>query len=351
MNDSKKNGIEMPIKEFDENEFDDDLFEQFNVERKEEEISGKKKWNGHLIFFAIVGCLFLFAIVRLAIWNRGVDSGYDPNEDTSEFDTEPLDYIQPLNNTQLENKPDDGITTIFCFGNSPFADNGADNALAREIGERYDATVINASFPDSYQSVKLTNFSAEEYPKDGISLYHVTNALVTGDFSMVDAAASHLSDDIKQQAEYLKTVDLSTADMIVIMYDIMDYIDHRPVMDPNNSENLLTVTGSLQASVKLIQEKYPYIRIVVLSTPACGKTVDDYYVDGDIHDLGNGTLSDYLGHSSIAATSCGISFIDTYFGVINVDNRNQYLVDDYHLNEDGCNAIADRIAKLIFLNE
>ena len=351
MNDMKKNDIEIPTRKFDENEFDDDLFEQFNENRKEEELSNKKSFNGHLIFFAIVGFLFLFAIVRLAIWNRGVDSGYDPNEDTSEFDTEPLDYIQPLNSTQLQNKPDDGVTTIFCFGNSPFADNGTDNALAREIGKRYDATVINASFPDSYQSVKLTNFSAEECPQDGISLYYVTNALVTGDFTMVDTAAAHLSDEVKQQAEYLKTVDLSTADMIVIMYDIMDYIDHRAVMDPNNAENLLTVTGSLQASVKLIQEKYPYIRIVVLSTPACGKTIDGYYVDGDVHDLGNGTLSDYLGHSSIAATSCGISFIDTYFGVINVDNRDQYLVDDYHLSEAGCNAIADRISKLIILNE
>jgi len=79
--------------------------------------------------------------------------------------------------------------------------------------------------------------------------------------------------------------------------------------------------------------------------------VDDYYVDGDIHDLGNGTLSDYLAFEAEAAISCGVSFIDTYFGVINVENRDQYLVDDYHLNEAGCNAIADRVKKLIVLNE
>lgn len=340
-----------PTEKFDENEFDEELFEQFNEGKKdEEEPSGKKRWNGHLIFFAIAGCLFLFAIVRLVIWNRGVDSGYDPNEDTSEFDTEPLDYIQPLNSTQLEGKPDDGVTTIFCFGNSPFADNGSENALAKAIGKRYDANVINVSFPDSFQSVKLTNFDSEECPEDGISLYHVTNALVNGDFSMVDTAAAELSDEVKQQAAYLKTVDFSTADMVIIMYDIMDYIDHRPVIDPNDATNLLTVTGSLQASVQMIQEKYPYIRIVVLSTPACGKTIDGYYVDGDVHDLGNGTLTDYLGYESITATSCGISFIDTYFGVINVENRDQYMIDDYHLNEAGCDAIADRVAKLIHLN-
>ncbi len=353
MSDLKKNPFTDNIEEFDESEFDDALFEQFNGEKKEKEEEGfvKKKWNGHLIFFAIVFLLFVFAIVRLLIWNRGIDSGYDPNEDTSEFDTEPLDYIQPLNSQQLEGKPDDGVTTIFCFGNSPFADNGSDNALAKALGSRYDATVINASFPDSFQSVKLTDFNAEECPEDGLSLYHVTNALVNGDFSKVDAAANELSDEVKQQADYLKTVDISTADMIVIMYDLMDYVDHRAVTDPNNPTNLLTVAGSLQASVQLIQEKYPYIRIVMVSIPASGKTIDGFYVDGDIHDLGNGTLSDYLGHTVATATSCGISFVDTYFGVINVDTRDKYLTDDYHLNDAGADAIADRIAKLIILND
>jgi len=342
------------IDTFDENEFDDDLFQKANGLRKEEELEEKagekKKWIGHILFFAVVICLFVFAVVRLIIWNRGVDSGYDPNEDTSEFDTEPLDYIQPLNSNQLAGKPDDGVTTVFCFGNSTFADNGDNNQLAKAIGQRYDADVINCAFANSYQSVKFVE-EGDSFPENGLSLYHVTNALVTGDFSEVDAAAAESSDEIKAKAEYLKTVDLSTADMVVIMYDLSDYIDHRPVYDPGDTDNLLTFAGALEASVKQIQEAYPYIRIVVLSIPASGKTIDNFYVDGDIHDLGNGTLTDYLGYEANIATSCGISFIDTYFGVINIDNRDEYLVDDYHLNEAGCNAIADRMKELIILNQ
>ena len=342
------------IDTFDENEFDDDLFQKANGLRKEEEFEekagDKKKWFGHIIFFAIVLCLFAFAVVRLAIWNKGVDSGYDPNEDTSEFDTEPLDYIQPLNSAQLKDKPDDGMTTIFCFGNSTFADNGDNNQLAKAIGERFDATVINCGFTNSYQSVKFVE-EGSSFPENGLSLYPITNALITGDFTEVDAAAAASSDEAKAKTEYLKTVDLSTADMVVIMYDLHDYIDHRPVYDPGDTDNLLTFAGSLEASVKLIQQKYPYIRIVVLSIPASGKTIDGFYVDGDIHDLGNGTLTDYLGYEANIATSCGLSFIDTYFGVINIDNRDKYLVDDYHLNEAGCNAIADRMKKLIILNQ
>lgn len=344
-------------KDYNEEQFDEALFEE-NINKKEtESIStglsdsngqrpSRKKINKHLIFFGVVIILFLYAVIRLMIWNRGVESGYDPSEDTSEFDTEPLDHIQPLNNTQLEGKPEDGVTTIFCFGNSPFADNGKDNMLAKEIGNAYQAEVINASFADSLQSAINPSYSDSE-PRDGISLYAVANALVTGDFSTVDKAAAAISEEASAQAEYLKTVDFSKADMMVIMYDLSDYIEHRPVYDPGNTGNPITFAGALESTIQLVQEKYPYIRIIVLSTPASGKTIDDYYVDGDVHDLGNGTLVDYLGYEANICVSNGVSLIDTYFGVINTGNRDQYLVDDYHLNEAGAKAVAARMYKLI----
>ena len=43
----------------------------------------KKSINFHLIFFIVILALFLFAIVKLWLWNKGEASGYDPNEDTS----------------------------------------------------------------------------------------------------------------------------------------------------------------------------------------------------------------------------------------------------------------------------
>ena len=67
-------------------------------------------------------------------------------------------------------------------------------------------------------------------------------------------------------------------------------------------------------------------------------------------DLANGTLNDYLGSEVATCATCGVSFIDLYFGVINVDTRDKYLVDDYHINEAGAKAVAERFDKLIKLN-
>ncbi len=334
--------------EFDgefEDEFDDDFQNTNRKNRKEK----KKKPSIHTIFFIIVGLLFIFALYRLFAWNKGKDSGYDPNEDTTEFDTEPLDYIQPLSSNQLAGKVDDAMTTILCLGNSPFADDGENNALARALGEEMNATCVNASFANSFQSQKNADYDAS-YPNDGISLYQVTKALTTGDFSIVDSAAAAVSEEAKSKAQAIQSIDMTKIDAVVIMYDLSDYTDLRPVIDPNNADNLLTYCGALNASIKMVQEKYPYIRIIVLSTPACGKTIDDFYVDGDIQDLGNGTLVDYMGHEINVAISNGVSYIDTYFGAINVENRDELLKDDYHLNENGAAVIAKRFHQLITLD-
>ena len=332
-------------KDIDENIFDEEFFAEVNGPTPEKSTSVNK----HLIFFGVVILLLLFAIIRLVIWNKGIDSGFDPTEDTSEFDTEPLDYIQPLNSTQLEGKPDDGVTTIFCFGNSPFADDGDENALAREIATAYDAQIVNAAFEDSFQAPSSEEYN-EDSPEESLSLLPVTKALVTKDFSLLEKAAIETSEEAVEKVNYLKTVDIASADMMVIMYDLNDYLEHRSVLDPNYTSNPVTFAGALESSIQLIQKNYPYIRIVVLSIPASGKTIDNYYVDGDVIDLGNGTLVDYLGHEANICISNGVSFIDTYFGVINIDNRDQYLADEYHLNEDGAKAIAARMKELIVLS-
>lgn len=284
---------------------------------------GKKSGWGHKLFFAVVGIVFVFCVVSLILWNRGVKIIIDPNEDTSEFDTEPNDYIQPMTSNLLEGKVDDGVMTILTLGNSPFADNGSDNYLAAAIAEKYNAQIINESVPDTYQC-RRNAIGDDSDSDDTNSLYDVTKRLVDGDMSNVDC--------------------------VVISYDLSDYIDHRNIYNPYDEDDVTTFCGALSASIKLIQEKYPYIRIIVLSAPACGKTIDDYYVDGTIVDLANGTLNDYIGQEVATCATRGVSFIDLYFGVINVDTRDEYLVDDYHINEAGARAVADRMYKLIKLN-
>lgn len=304
----------------------------------------KKNINWHIVFFSIVAVLFVFAMVKLWAWNRGKASDYDPNEDTSEFDVETMDYIFPMTSERLKGHEDDGITTLLCLGNAPFADNKGEGGLADALAKVMDGVAYDGAFADSFQTQKNETYSAD-YPADGVSLYQIVKALCTGDFSIPEQAAASMGDTAVNTVNTLKNLDLSTVDMLVIMYDLSDYIDRRPVMDPNNDDNLVTWNGSLNASLRMLEETYPHIQTIVLSIPASGKTIDSFYVDGDIHDLGNGTIPDYLNYEMNVIMANGVSFMDNYYGVITLENRDRYLKDDYHLNEEGIKVIAERFAK------
>lgn len=305
----------------------------------------------HLALLAVILLMFLIAAIRLIIWNIGEDSGYDPNADTSEFDTEPQDYIQPMDASLLEGHEDDGVTTIVTLGNAPFSDERGSTGLAEKIAQKCDATVYNCAFPDSYLSMKYEEYT-DSYPQDALSLYLVTASFCGGDFTLMEHAAGLVEDTEGTQAalDTLKSVDFSTVDMIVIMYDLSDYMDDRPVMDENNDINLITWNGALNASIDLIQQTYPHIRIVVLS-PSYGQYTDENgnLINADTEDLGNGTLPDYVLHEIDVAMANGVSILDNYYGSVTENQAAECLTDGYHLNEAGRERIAQRFAEKIFL--
>lgn len=309
--------------------------------QKKKKKAKKSRFNFHLIFFIVVILLFLFAIIKFLLWSRGEASDYDPDAVTTEFDVETMDHIQPMDTSRFEGIEDDGITTILCLGNSPFADNKGENGLAQTLAKKMNGVAYDGSFAGSYQSMYHKTYD-ESYKPDGLSLYSVVSAICSGDFSLVERVAGTVGETERETAAMLKNLDYSTVDMLVIMYDLSDYLNNRPLYNATDANDVITWTGSLNASLEMLEKAYPHIRTVVLSMPACGATVDGYYIDGDKMNLGNGTLPDYLNYEMNVILANGVSYIDNYYGVITSENKDEYLVDDYHLNEKGIEAVADR---------
>lgn len=298
----------------------------------------------HIIFIGVAVIIVIAIVVMVTKWNKGELSDYDPSEDTSEFDIETNDYIQPLSSTDLAGKENDGELTILTLGNSPFADGGDGNNLAEAIAAEYGANVINGGISGSYMAAESSDYSGS---LDGISLSAIAGALSTGDFSTVLACAKTSSDETMTTVDKLSGVDMTKVDGIVIMYDLQDYISHRPAVNGVDSYDVTSSAGALNTSLKSLRSAYPYIRIVVMSTPACGQTIDGFYIDGESLDMGSGTLTDYMGHQISATATQGASFVDVYYGAITLDNRDDYLYDDYHINDEGAAVIASRLHKLV----
>lgn len=300
--------------------------------------------NGHAIFFIVIAVILVLTIVRLLIWNIGKKSDYDPNDITDEFDVELLDYVQPLDPAVLKDREDDGVTTVLALGNDPFSDERGKNGLAAMMKKETGAVIYDCAFPGSTISMKHTEFQ-NDYPLDGLSLYLISAALCNQNFELMEAVTQLLNNAAASEAlDTLKSVDMDKVDALVILYDLQDYMDRRTVYDENNTKNLNTVFGALNASIQLIQETYPYIRIYMLS-PTYGTFTeeDGRVVDCDLDDLGNGTLVDYINWELEASRSNGITFIDTYYGAVSMEHTD-CLTDGFHLNQKGRRRVAERFA-------
>ncbi len=308
--------------------------------------------NIHLILLAVIVLIIIFCAVKLYIWNKGVPSDYDPNRQTTDFDTEAMDYIIPLAPDKLEGREDDGVTTILCLGDDPFSLDQGLGGLAEQIAAKTGATVYNGSFTGTTMAVQFEDYN-DGYILDAFAFVNVAKSLASGNFDLLSTAASYSFDQaFPQTVSTLESIDMNSLDMICIMYDGSDYINRRPCEDPNHPDNPQTYTGALRSGIQAIQEAWPHIRIVVMSHTFCHNVNEEgNFENGDRVDLGNGTLSHYLQKELDTTSELGVSFIDNFYGSINEDNYLDYMTDYIHFNDAGRELLATRFAECIFPKE
>lgn len=307
--------------------------------------------NIHLIFLAAILLIVGFSAYRLYIWNKGVPSDYDPNYQTTDFDTEAMDYIIPLAPDKLEGHEDDGVTTILCLGDDPFSLDQGPGGLAEQIAAKTGATVYNGAFTGTTMAVQFEDYN-DGYILDAFAFANVAKSLASGGFELMKTAATYSFDEsFSTTTSMLESLDMNSLDLICIMYDGSDYINRRPCEDPNDLEDPITYTGALRSGIKAIQEAWPHIRIVVMSHTFCHHINEEgNFENGDRIDLGHGTLSHYLQKELDTTSDCGVSFIDNFYGSVNEDNYLDYMTDYIHFNDAGRELLADRFVQSIFPN-
>ncbi|MCM1297566.1 MAG: SGNH/GDSL hydrolase family protein [Muribaculaceae bacterium] len=305
--------------------------------------------NIHIIFLCAIVLIAGFCAYRLYRWNKGVPSDYDPDYQTDAFDIEVMDSIIPLAPDKLEGREDDGVTTILCLGDDPFSLNQGENGLAEQIAAKADATVYNGSFTGTTMAAQFESYN-DGYILDAFSFAYVAQSLASGDFDLMKTAATYSYDEaFPRTTAMLEALDLNTVDVICIMYDASDYMNRRPCDDPNNPTAIITYTGALRSGVQAIQEAYPHIRIAVMSHTFCHWVNEEgNFENADRVDLGHGTISHYHQKELDAASDCGVSFIDNFYGSVNEDNYLDYMTDYIHFNDAGRTLLAERFVQCIF---
>ncbi len=301
----------------------------------------------HLAFvLALVLRMFLI-ILRFSNWGTRVPSFFDPQADFDDSDaTEVLDYMINVPADLLQDT--DGIRTVVVLGNSPFSDerDSADGVIPL-VSEMTEAVIYNCSVADSHLAASEATFLPEEDPMDAFNLYWLTTLITLQNTSIYESAFKAMGDAAPEDALYaydtLSTLDFQNVDVLAIMYDATDYLEERPLYNEQNTTDIQTFAGNMEASLDLLCSTYPHIGLIVMSpTYAYYVDEDGEYISSDIHKSAGYSLSTYSGNLERIAYLHSVSYLDNIYGTVNEDNADEYLADHLHLNAAGRRKLAER---------
>ena len=302
----------------------------------------------HIILIAIIVGVLAFSGIKLWRWNQGTAKTEGVTGES--YEIEVLDQIFLLPEDKKAGHEEDGTETILFLGNDSLTYDTSETGVTSQVQSKLaGSNCINAGFPASTVALKNAEYT-DDYALDAFSFYNVAKCIYDEDFDQLIEKSTLFEDSrYDKSAEILDELDFNTVDTLVIFYNAQDYLNLRVGMNPDNDSDPVTFSGALNAGIKLIQEKYPFIRIVCMSFPMCyAYDSSGQLVSGDRYDFGNGKLTTYLQFMIDVSGATGVSFVDNYYGTIHEDNSSTWLLDNVHVNAD-CNAyMADHFVRVIY---
>ena len=301
----------------------------------------------HIAFVLVLALCVGLVIFRFSNWGTRVPSFFDPNADYDDSDLG--EVLDNMINVPADRRQDtDGIRTVVVLGNSPFSDerNSADGVISL-VGQMTDATVYNCSVADSHLAASQETFLANEDPMDAFNLYWLTTLITLQNTEIYESAFDAMGDAVPADARYaydtLSTLDFQNVDVLAIMYDASDYLEERPLYNVMNTTDIQTYAGNMDASLELLCNAFPHLRIIVMS-PTYAYYVDENgdYISSDIHKSTGFSLSTYAGNLERIAYLHSVSYLDNIYGTVNELNADDYLEDHLHLNTAGRRRLAER---------
>ena len=235
------------------------------------------------------------------------------------------------------------------FGNFRDTNDTTDKSISKMIADATGATVYNCGFGGCRMAVHSQYWKA-------FSMYALSDAITTGVWTDQDAAIaaapSGMPSYFVDTLALLKTIDFSKVDYITIGYGTNDYTGNVFItgQEATFANEWDYFKGALRYSIRTILNKYPNIRIIVIS-PCWRWFIENgaYSYSSDDQQSKNTRdymLTDYIDACKEVCEEYHIPYIDTYKTLgFNEYTHLAYFpsTDGTHMNQSGRQLRADRI--------
>lgn len=241
--------------------------------------------------------------------------------------------------------------TIVNFGDSIFGKARPPEDISTHLANCTGATVHNCGFG----GCRMATHSLPNYAP--FSMFALSNAITSGDFSAQEAAVSATSGEVVSSyfadaLALLKSIDFSKVDIITIAYGTNDFAAEIALDNESNLYDTSKYGGALRYSIETILSAFPNIRIFLCSQIYRFWMADGVFSeDSDSRTYGGQKLTDFVAKTKEIANEYHLPFIDNYYELgLNKFNRTVYFpaTDGTHPNNTGRELIAKHIAHKLF---
>lgn len=185
--------------------------------------------------------------------------------------------------------------------------------------------------------------------KDCLSMHALSASIVTGDFGVQQTVRSResVTEYFEQTINELECIDFEQVEILFIGHGVNDYHCGTPIYDEEDIRNPYTFTGALRSIVETLREKYPDLRIILLTPTYTWYPYKDLpELTCEEYNLGGGVLEEYVNAEIALAGSLGVEVLDLYHDLYPHENWSDWQIysrDGLHPNAEGNKLIADRI--------
>lgn len=256
-------------------------------------------------------------------WNNGSVSGNTVSGNT-------VSGNGVSGNTTVASDLQDGVRRIAVFADSIWNAGRGVDSVADHLVSQIGGVVYNGSIGGTSAAIihgDSTNVLSNWKSQSLNGMMYVARGELSAEALLTGSEAY----------EDMKAADFSTVDYLVIAYGLNDFFSGVRIY-PEDMYDMTTYVGGLRHAIAKMQETYPGMKIIVI-----GPTYSEARTE-----LSVGNLVDYSHAAGAVAAESGAYFLDMYHGLgIDASNKDQYLEDGVHLNAEGRQLYAQRVAQLI----
>lgn len=189
-----------------------------------------------------------------------------------------------------------------------------------------------------------------------LSMVSFSKAIASDDFGVQQTARirESMTFYFEETINELEKIDFESVEVLVIGHGVNDYHAGVPIYNEEDPYDAYTFTGAIRSSVEILKEKYPDMRIILMTPTYTWYPYHDLpEMTCEEYDLGGGVLEDYVNAEIELAETLGVEVIDNYHDFYPHEEWSdweRYTNDGLHPNEAGRELIAQRIYEYLSNN-